>query len=164
MSNSEICKTCRGPKAKYNCGICSECSCKKCTHFVEDAFTYQENVPAELSHSQYCHACFQEHVEQPLNEYQQVVEEAREVVVFLKNQSKVTRLMDRKSAPLVVIDCDDEKDALLKMSFKAVKMGHNALIDVEFKNKKVINGSHKKIIVDSTAIPTTIDKSRSYYD
>ena len=164
MSNTEICKTCRGPKAKYNCGICSECSCKKCTHFVEDAFTYELNVPENLTHSQYCNACFEEYIAAPLEQYEHTVEEAREVVVFLKNQSKVTRLLDRKAAPLVVNDCDDEEDALMKMSYQAVKMGHNALIDVEFKNKKVINGSHKKIIVDSTAIPTTIDKNKKFYD
>lgn len=161
---NEICKNCKGPKAKYECGVCKECTCKKCTQFIEDDFIYLDKIPENLSHPQYCPACFDEFVASELTEYQRTVAEAKEVIVFMKNQSKVTRLMNRKAEPLKVKDCPDEETALIKMSYQAVKSGHNALIDVEFKNKKVVNGSHKKIIVDGFAIPTNTDKSKSYYD
>ncbi len=163
MTN-ELCKHCKGPRAKYECGICKECTCKKCTQFIEEDFIYLSNIPENLSHPQYCPTCFDEHVANDLLDYQNTVEEAKDVSVFKKDQSKVTRLLNRKADPLKVTDCEDEKTALIKMSYQAVKLGYNALIDVEFKNKKIINGSHKKIIVDAHAIPTTVDKNKKFYD
>lgn len=163
MTN-DICKNCKGPKAKYECGICHECTCKKCTQFIEEDFIYLDKIPENLSHPQYCPACFDEFVANDLHDYQHTVEEAKEVIVFLKDQSKVTRLMNRKAEPLKVNDCVDQETALIKMSYQAVKMGYNAIIDVEFKNKKVINGSHKKIIVDAVSIPTNIDKNKKFYE
>lgn len=163
MTN-EICKNCKGPRAKYECGVCKECTCKKCTQFIAEDFIYLDKIPDNLSHPHYCPTCFDEYVANEVHDYQLSVEAAKEVIVFTKDQSKVTRLMNRKAEPIKVSDCEDEKTALIKMSFQAVKKGYNALIDVEFKNKKIINGSHKKIIVDAVAIPTSVDKNRKYYE
>lgn len=163
MTN-ETCKTCKGPKAKYQCGICGECTCKKCTQFQTETFSYLLKVPETLTHTQYCSQCFEEHVAAPLHDYEQTVEEAKEIVVFSKEYTKQTRLLSRRADVLKVSDCEDETDALMRMSFQAVKLGYNALVDVEFKNKKVINGSHKRFIVDATSIPTIIDKNRDYHD
>lgn len=163
MSN-EICKTCKGPKAKYQCGICQECTCKKCTQFQVETFSYLIKIPEILTHSQYCSQCFEEHIASELQDYQQTVEEAKEIVVFSKEYTKQTRLLNRRAEVLKVFDCEDEEDAMMKMSFQAVKLGYNSIIDVEFKNKKVINGSHKRFIVDATSIPSTIDKNKQYHD
>lgn len=162
MNNTlNICKTCRKPKAHYNCGICQECTCKSCTQFLgEETFSFLKKVPAELTHSNYCNQCYEEKVQASLDEYNHKMEAAREIYIFTKEQSKQTRLLQRKEMPYKVENCDDQEEALMRMSFQAVEGGFNALIDIQFTSKKVVSGSHKKLVWSATAIPVTIDPDR----
>src|SRR5690606_29196898 len=106
---SEICKTCRKPKANYQCGICTEHTCKSCTHFIgEESFSFLNSIPTELSHSTYCSQCFDENVSGPLNAYEATMEQAREVIYFTKDQSKQTSFLKRKEDPDLVENCEDE--------------------------------------------------------
>lgn len=157
MSNESICKTCRGPKAKYACGLCEASICKKCTQFIADNFTYMKQVPAELMHSTYCTNCFDETVATPLAEYNETMEKARDIIIYTKDQSKLTRFLKRKEDPVSTDNCEDEQEALMRMSFFAVQGKFNCLIDVQIKSRKVIVGSHKKTIYSATAVPITID-------
>ncbi len=158
---SDICKTCRKPKANYQCGICTEHSCKSCTHFIgEESFSFLKVIPKELTHSTYCTQCFDEKVSGPLSQYEATMNQAKEVIFFTKDQSKQTSFLKRKEDPYFVENCEDEQEAIMKMSFYAVQAGFNALLDIKLSSKKIVVGSHKKTIWSGTSIPTTIDPSK----
>jgi hypothetical protein len=157
MNTPQICKTCHKPKANYQCGLCQGPICKSCGEFLTENFSFLKVVPKELTHPTYCVQCFDENVRTPLDDYNATMEQAREVIIYSKEQTKLTRGLKRIEDPLLVEDCEDEEEALMKMSFFAVKMNHNAVIDVQFKTKKIIVGSHKKTIVSATGVPITLD-------
>lgn len=114
-------------------------------------------VPENLKHTTYCSPCFDEVVSAPLDEYNATMDKARDIIIYNKDQSKLTRFLKRKEAPYQVENCEDEEEALMRMSFKAAQSGFNCLIDVQFNTKKIIVGSHKKTIYSATAVPITID-------
>lgn len=152
------CKTCRKPKANYDCGLCEEHVCKSCAQFLgEDYFSFLRKIPSDLKHSIYCINCFDDKVRETYDSYNETMEKAREIMIFTKAQTKLTGHIKRKEEPYRVENCDDEDEAIMKMSFYAVQDNFNTLLDIQTFNKKVIVGSHKKTIVDATAIPVTID-------
>lgn len=156
-----ICKTCRKPNPAFKCGLCTDSICKSCAQFMDEAsFSFMKKVPKELTHSIYCTVCFDDKVAAPLAEYNDLVEKAKDVIVYTKAQTKLTRLVDRKAPPVSVEDCEDEQETLVRLSFFAAQQKHNAIVDVEMKTKKIIVGSHKKTIFSATAIPATIDPTR----
>lgn len=158
MTNPTLCKTCRKPKATFECGLCHECSCKSCTEFTdENTFSFLTKVSDELKHTNYCIACFNEKVRDPLNEYNDTMEKAKEIIIYSKEQSKLTRFLKRKEDPLKVENCEDEQEALLRMSFFAVQAKFNCLIDVILTTKKIVIGSHKKTMYSATGVPINID-------
>ena len=163
---SSICKTCKKPKANFDCGVCHESVCKSCGHFVgEDAFSFLPKVPEVLKHPVYCTHCFDENVNTPLQEYEDTMEKAREVIIFNKDESKRTGHIKRKEEPYKVEDCEDEDETVMRLAFFAARDGFNCLLDVQISHRKIIVGSHKKTIFSGTAIPVTIDPSevREYY-
>lgn len=160
MSTTEFCKSCRKPKAIYLCGICQENTCKSCTQFLgEDHFSFLKKVPKELSHTNYCPSCFEEKVHEPLDAYNQTMEQARDILIFTKEQSKITSKLKRNELPYQVENCEDQQEALMRMSFFAVQGNFNALIDIQFNSKKILVGSHKKTVWSATAVPITVDPS-----
>ena len=154
----KLCKTCRKPRPAYLCGLCEEFVCKSCTQFSgEENFSFMRKIPKELTHSYYCYPCFDDKVGPALQTYEETLDQAKEVYVFTKEQSKLTRLLKRTEPPYQVENCGDKEEALLKMSFYAVEDKFNALVDVSFKSKKIIIGSHKKTIWDASGVPMTVD-------
>jgi hypothetical protein len=159
--STTICKTCRKPKASFHCGLCQDAICKTCTQFmVEGSFSFLKKIPEELTHPTYCSQCFDEQVSTPLNDYNEALEKAKDIIVFTKAQSKATRLLKRKADPYLVENCEDEQEALMRISFYAVQEKYNALLDVEIKTKKIIVGSHKKTIFSASATPINVDPTR----
>lgn len=153
-----FCKSCHKPKAPYECGLCHEHTCKACTQFLmEDFNALRTKIPDELKHSAYCPPCFDENVAAPLADYKEKMENAKDIIIYSKEQSKLTRFIKRKVDPYKVEGCEDEEEALMKMSFYAVEDGYNCLIDVQFQTKKQIEGSHKKTMYSATAVPVTIE-------
>ncbi len=159
MNFTAICKTCKKLKSAFVCGLCTEPVCKSCGQFTNDAFAFRRSVPKELSHSVYCGQCFDETVAAPLADYEATLERSRDVIVFLKNETKRTGHLKRKEIPLTVTDCEDEEETVLRLAFFAAEAGHNCLLDVAISHRKIIVGSHKKTIFSGTAIPTKIDPS-----
>lgn len=156
--SEHLCKTCRKPKANFECGICHEHMCKAHTQFItEGTFSFMKKVPADLTHPTYCVNCFDDKVAGPLSDYEAKMEQAKEVMMFTKDQAKVTGHLKRKEEPVTVEDCEDQDEAILRLAFQAAEQGHNCILDVVIKTKKIIVGSHKKTIFSATAIPITID-------
>lgn len=161
MTSSEICKTCRKPKAAFQCGLCHENTCKACAQFIdENTFSFLPKVPEELQHSCYCGQCFDEKVSTPLQEYEETLEKAKDLIIYTKEQTKITRLLKREHAPYKVEDCEDEQEAIVRLAFFAVQDNFNALIDVEVKNHKIIVGSHKKTVFSAQAVPVHLDTNK----
>lgn len=156
-----LCKTCRKPKAPYQCGLCHDFMCKSCTQFLtEDFSAMRKPIPEFLRHPSYCMNCFDDKVAEPLSTYNETMEKARDIIIYSKEQAKLTRFVNKKAEPYHVEGCEDEEAALMKMSFYAVEDGYNCLVYVQFQNKKLIVGSHKKTLVNATAIPANIDPTQ----
>lgn len=85
------------------------------------------------------------------------MEKAKEVMMFTKDQTKMTGHLKRKEDSISIEDCEDEDEVVLRLAFLAAKAGFNCILDVNIKNRKIIVGSHKKTIFSATAIPITID-------
>lgn len=158
MTEIVQCKTCRKPKAPYSCGLCHDHMCKAHAQFLTENFSaLRKEVPETLKHSTYCIPCFDDQIAAPLADYNEKMEKARDVIIYSKEQSKLTRLIKRKTDPYKVENCEDEQEALMKMSFYAVEDGFNCLIDVQFQTRKIISGSHKKTMFAASGVPVTID-------
>lgn len=141
--NASICVSCLKPKAALICGLCESTICKYCAHIIEDdTFSYLPVVPQHLLHTTYCHQCFDNTVAADLESYNQMMEQAKDVAIFGKNQGKETRLIERLQDPTRVTDCADEKEVIMRLAFLAVKAGCNTVVDVDTKYEKVKNGSY----------------------
>lgn len=158
MSEIILCKNCRKPKAPYLCGICQEHTCKSCTHFLDEStFSFLRKVPVELSHTSYCPSCFDEKVATPLSAYEAMMEKARDVMIFTKDETKKTGHIKRREDILKVEECEDEQETILRLAFLAAQEGFNCILDVSISTRKIIVGSHKKTVFSGTARPVTID-------
>lgn len=156
--SEQICKTCFKPKANFECGICHEHMCKAHTQFInEDTFSFLRKIPQDLTHPTYCVNCYDDKVAGPLAEYEATMEQAKEVMMFTKDQTKLTGHLQRKEPLISIENCEDEQEAILRLAFIAAQDGFNCILDVNIKTKKIIVGSHKKTIFSATAIPITID-------
>jgi len=124
------------------------------------SFQYLKKIPQELTHKAYCVPCFDEKIAQPLQDYNDTLEKAKNVYVFNKTQSKETRLLKRKAAALKVENCSDEDDATMKLAFEAAQSGFNAIVDLHLTSKKVIDNSYQSTSWSGTAIPTQVDTEK----
>lgn len=155
------CTRCQKPKANLNCGICQCNLCKNCAQFLEEGrFSFLAQVPEELSHGIYCDLCFSEKVSPALFEYDELMEKAKNILVYDKKQGKETRLIKRTEKPFKVVDCPDHDETILRLAFFAAKAGFNAIIDVDVTSEKVKHGSYQNMKWSGTAIPANVDESR----
>lgn len=161
MENTNCC-VCQKPKATLQCGACKEPVCKKCAQFLEEgSFSFLKEVPEFLSHGAYCGPCYDAKIVPELGAYNETMEAAKNIAVFMKDQSKETRNFSRKEAALKVVDCEDREEALLRLAFMAVKADFNALIDVELSYEKIRSGgSYKTHKWSAKGIPTTYHRRR----
>ncbi len=146
MSNSEplstaACATCRQPKAVLQCGICQNPVCKKCAEVLSrDFFSFLKTVPDALQHPAYCGGCFDAHVAHAKTEYEALLKKAKTVTIFYRKERNVP--VKRKSKlQLIVPDCADRDEALLRLAFFSAQQNCNAVADVELTPQKIkING------------------------
>lgn len=117
-------------------------------------------VPAEISHTTYCPNCFDNTVAPALAQYNELMEQAKEVLIFSKSQTKETRLIPRKELPLKVVDCKDHDETILRLAFFAAQAGYNGLVDVHVTSEKVKNGSYQTLKWSGSGIPTYIDEKK----
>lgn len=162
------CCSCFKPKANYQCELCESSICKACTQFKnEDSFAFYKVVPEKLNKNVYCPQCFDQNVAEPLDEYNALVEKAKTVAVFFKEESKKTRLFSRKEEPVEVLECLDEDETVLRLAFLAAQKKFNSIIDVDLKYLKIKNGSHLYHVWNGKAVPCNLDEktlNREFYD
>jgi hypothetical protein len=153
------CNSCYKPKANFECPLCHEDVCKSCIQFMEDGvFSFYKNIPEDLSHSQYCPRCFDEKIAVPLKNYEELQNKAKDVIIFFKDESQKTRLFSRKEPAVEVPECLDREETILRLAFFAAEKKFNAIIDVDLKSHKVMNGSHRYSVWKGSAIPCHLDE------
>lgn len=162
---SEKCSLCNKNKATLTCGACDAKICKYCAEFVEgDRFYLLDALPEKLKHSTYCQYCYQSKVFPELEKYLENLEKAKEIIVFEKSQGKETRLIPRIEKSVKVENCKDHDETILRLAFFAVKLGLNAIIDVEITGKKVKDGTYTTTVFSGTAVPAKVESHRLVKD
>lgn len=165
MSNS-ICVSCQSPKAQLHCGLCESTVCKYCAHiFDESTFSFLAQKPQHLQHTTYCNVCFNQYVAEDLEKYNATMERAKAVHIFDATQGKETRLMKRRNEDkLVVENCEDPDEAVMRLAFFAVQRDFNAVVDVDITATKVKNGSYSKRVWRAVGIPSHFGKDKIVKD
>jgi hypothetical protein len=159
------CMSCQKLKANLTCGICHCSICKSCTQFLDqDFFSFQPNTAEELKSGTFCGDCFENKVRPEIEKYEKAMALAKDIIVYEKKQSKESRLFKRLELPVIVEQCADREETLLRLAFLAVQRGFNAIIDVDIKAEKVRTGSYQTSVFSGTAIPSYVDLSRIIKD
>lgn len=140
MSSEALCISCQRPKATLNCGLCEQTLCKRCQiHLPEDAFAYEPDRAAALSHIRYCPPCYDAEVAPVLATYEETLERARGVFFFFTTQRKPIHLIRRAQQAMKVESCPDRDETILRLGYLAAKQGFNAVIEGEVVAMKVRN-------------------------
>ena len=149
------CELCEENKTALRCSSCGSPSCKNCVEFIdEDQFEMIDLLPDDLKNKTFCRNCYQQGVAERVNRYLELVERAKDVNVFSKNQTKESRKIIRREAPVLVKDCQDKGEALLKLAFLTADKGFDTIVDVELSSHKVGEGkSYKKLVWSGRGIP-----------
>lgn len=158
LMSKTVCETCQKPIANLACGLCQAAVCKHCAHVLEEnQFDFLPQVPAEMTKEIYCNICFNATVAPFESEYQDTMERAKDINVFMKAQSKETRLVRRHIPPVKVQDCPDEQEAIMRLAFLAARAGCNAIIDVDLRHEKVHLSGYQTTKWKGTAVPARVD-------
>lgn len=159
--DTNICCVCQKPKAKLECGICHSSVCKKCVQFVEEsAFSYYEVIPKNLNHTTFCGPCFTESVVAEIAKYDDLIEQAKAVSVFYKDQGKETRRMPRENKTYQIKACADREEVVMRLAFLAVLNGYSTLVDVDIQHEKVRDGSYQTSLWHASAVPVKLEPEK----
>ena len=161
MSDSTSCASCGKSKTGYTCALCEDPLCKNCTQFLaEDAFSFLKEIPAALTHSQYCGACYDAEVLPTFEEYQDTMAQAKQVFVFFKTRKKDVPLLRKAKETEYVKKCPDRDETILRLAFFAVQAGYNALVDVEVNAAKIRNEAYQTSVWSGSGVPAEVNESR----
>jgi hypothetical protein len=161
MTSQEVCISCRRPKAHLSCEVCFEPVCKECEQFLEaSTFSFLSQLPEDLSHTHYCPYCYDSKVAPALEEYQAVMERARDLPFFFVTQRKAIPLIKQSKDSIRVESCDDRNETILRLAFLAVEQGYNAVIEADVTADKIRNSGYQKSRWRGVAIPAHIDAEK----
>ncbi|MGZ5279880.1 MAG: hypothetical protein ACXWC9_08060, partial [Pseudobdellovibrionaceae bacterium] len=122
--------------------------------------SFLPSLPAGFETGAFCPPCYAEQVQPAIEAYDQDIERAKEVIVFLKRQTKETRHVKRLHDPVVVDHCLDRDETLLRLAYQAVKAGYSGLVDVEISSVKIREGSRQHSDYSGYGVPAEIDLSK----
>lgn len=152
------CISCQKTKPTLTCECCHEPLCKKCAQFLDEAeFSYLLQKPKELSYTTYCRFCYDAHIAPELVSYNELVEQAKNIMVFNSSQGKETRLIKRDIAPIEITDCLSEEETVLRLAFQAAKLNLNAIIDVHVTSEKVHIGTYRTLKWRGIGVPAHVE-------
>lgn len=148
------CSECQKNAAHLKCGLCEAALCRSCAEVCnEPDFSFFKVAPKGLLHGIFCETCFQQTVLPQIDVFNEVMDKAKDVMVYMKDQSKESRLFRRTEKPIVVENCNDREDTLLRLAFQAVQLGFNAIVDVELAPTKVIDHAYQTTSWRGVAMP-----------
>lgn len=162
---SEKCISCDKTKSLLVCGCCQSSVCKNCAQFLaENQFSFLENQPDFLKHSAYCPDCYHSKVQPELDNYDQMMSQAKEILIFNKTQGKETRYIKRTEKPVKVLECTDYDETVLRLAFFAVQKKFNALVDLEITEKKVKTSGYQSTVFSGIAVPAHVTNNKLVKD
>lgn len=153
--STTTCLICNKTKTALRCNHCNDPSCKHCSYFIdEDAFEMLSLLPDSLQNKTFCSNCYHQKMGAELDHYKDLMEKAKKVDVYSKEQSSETRRIRRIEKPIQVRDCEDKNEALMRLAFIAVEKGFTTIVDFHLKSEKVGSGkAYKKLIWNASAVP-----------
>ncbi len=155
----QTCVSCRRPKASLHCESCQEPLCKDCKMFLrEGTFSFLAKLPEELSHTNYCTACYTTQIEPALQSYEETMELARKAYFFFKTQKRTIPVLRRARFPIQIVDCADRDETILRLAFHAVSDGYNAIIEADVLSEKVRMGVYQTTRWKGTGVAAEADK------
>lgn len=159
--SENLCYACRRPKAAHTCEVCLEKFCKNCSQFLEaSTFSFKKDLSAHLKHTHYCQACYEQEVEPALQEYHELMDQARGVYIFFTTQRKQIPLIKKSKEKVTVEGCEDRDETILRLAFQAAEQGYNAIIETEVVAQKVRNEGYQKSVWRGVGIPAEINAER----
>jgi len=150
----EDCQTCLKNKTVLRCGECVEPICKTCAYFIDDTvFEYMEFLPDNVKDKTFCGSCYHRTADPILESHRAYLETAKNINVYTSIQGNETGLIKRIEKPIMIKDCVDREETLMRMAFQAAKMGYDTLVDVDIKSSKTGKGTYKKLIWTGRGVP-----------
>jgi len=150
----EDCQSCFKNKTAIKCSECEDPTCKSCSYFIDDTvFEFAELLPETVKDKTFCTACYHKVADPVLEQYREYLERAKNVNVYSSIQGTETGLIKRIAKPIVIKDCADREETLMRMAFYAAQKGYDTLVDVDIKSAKVGKGTYKKLMWAGTGIP-----------
>lgn len=122
------------------------------------------NIPAELNHTAYCQTCYNQKIVPAIEAYTQMMDQAKNILVYEKSQGKETRLIRRIEKPVKIVNCPDRQEAMLRLAFFAAEANYNAIVDVDLVPQKVRTGSYQTTLWSGTGIPANVSSDRIVKD
>lgn len=152
---SNVCSACFKNKTALKCHECSELSCKSCSYFVDEyEFEHIAELSKDLTDKIFCPSCYNEKIAPQIEQYKEVLELARNINVYGKDQKSETGIIRRIEKTIYVKDCNDEKSTLMKLAFQAALKGFDTIVDVDLVSvKENRGGKYRAHIWNGSAIP-----------
>ena len=122
-----------------------------------EAFTYMSKVPADLAHARYCPRCYDAKIAQAVIDYEAMVEKAKDVYFLTKAYPGYVRVLRKHTKRVVVEDCADRRDTIVRMAFFAAELGFNAIIEAEVESFKTRSHGYLSSRWKGSAMPAQID-------
>lgn len=97
-------------------------------------------------------------------QYNENLERAKDIIVFEKSQGKETRLLKRKEHTLKVEDMADRDELILRLAFMSAVRGFNAIIDLDIKPKKILEGRYQHTVYSGSAVPVNVSDKQLVKD
>lgn len=156
-----VCTTCRSPKAPLQCQCCHEPLCKSCIqHLEEGTFSFLPKVPTELSHTQYCTVCYDQHIADALTEYNATLEKAKDVYIFYLGRKGNLPVFEQSKRKLSIAQCSDRDEILLRLAFQAAQLGFNAITQTDVIRTKVRDGAYQTMSWSVSGFPAKVDVTK----
>lgn len=157
MLEKRVCGTCLKPKAELNCKSCGNDVCKYCAQFVsEEQVAFMPEDDVSLKPGAYCNICFEREIKDQVDEYNAILQRAKNVNVYFVTQGKETRMIRRMKESYEVEECADRDEAVLRLAFMAARSGFNCLVDVDVRAKKIRDGAYQTMKWSGTATAANI--------
>ncbi len=159
------CAACRRPKGQHECPLCQDHFCRNCVRFrVDSDFEFAHAVQENLSHSKVCMRCFDEQIAPELSRYEETLERAKQVIIITSAYRGHTPVTKKALTPVVVENCHDRDETILRLAYQAADQGFNGLIQTEVTAKKIRNHGHQKSEWNGRGLPAQLDENKLRLD
>ena len=114
-------------------------------------------IPKEFSHPQYCLPCYGSQIRPGISEYNQTMKRAKQVMILDKPRRRPVTVLKKLPEALLVEDCLDREEAVMRLAFKAAELGYNSVMKANISYKKVGSLTYQKLVWKGTGFAAEID-------